>query len=175
MPPPEQLGSPTSPYQRLTSTSRSNSIEADRTLTLDDDHPSHEESSVSDVDSDSYSSNDHDNDNEGGNYHEEEDDDESPISLDEIMYSASSYQAIVIPVSITMILSSLAAVYINTEDTLEAGANEFAKAYTVWKIDSSNESAGKNLAMSIGNTFVMVCVIGLMTFGIVLLYKYRYV
>ena len=127
---------------------------------------------MSDADSDSYSSKDYNDEDDDDNEDEEEDD--TPITFEEIMYSCSRYQAIVVPVSITMILASLAAVYINTEDTLEAGANEFAKAYTVWKIDSNNESAGKNLAMSIGNTFVMVCVIGLMTFGIVLLYKYRY-
>ena len=68
MPPPEQLGSPTSPYQRLTATSQSNSIEADHL----DDRPSHEESSVSDADSDSYSSND---------YNDEDDDDDKRTKM----------------------------------------------------------------------------------------------
>ena len=79
-------------------------------------------------------------------------------------------------VSITMILAALAAVYINTEETIEEGAKQFASVYTVWKIDDGDGSSGntgKNLALSIGNTLVMVSVIAAMTFGIVLLYKFR--
>jgi len=134
----------------------------------------------------------HDNDDEDDEYYssgeeeydddsdeDEDEDDESddggegsPMSLDELLYSASSYHAIVRPVSAAMILAALASVFINTQATLEAGQQQFASAYNVWQLDDSS-SIGKNLAMSIANTFIMVLVIGTMTFGIVLLYKYR--
>lgn len=45
------------------------------------------------------------------------------------------------------------------------------EAYTVWKTDS--DSATQNLALSLGNAFIMVSVICAMTFVIVLLYKMR--
>lgn len=115
----------------------------------------------------------------GEEYDDESDgDDESEtgelpaMSLDEVMYSASSYHAIVRPVSATMILAAMASVFINTEASIESGQQTFAAAYNVYQLDDSS-SFGKNLAMSIVNTFIMVCVIGSMTFGIVLLYKYR--
>ena len=111
---------------------------------------------------------DDDVDDEGG------DGDDLPLSLEEVLYSANSFHAIVRPVSTTMMLAALAAVYINNEQSRELGEQQFASAYNVWEIDSSGDgSIGKNLALSIGNTLIMVCVIGTMTFGIVLLYKYR--
>jgi hypothetical protein len=107
---------------------------------------------------------------------EDDDDDEtSPLSLEELLYSASSYHAIVRPVSTTMILAALASVYINNDASRAFGEEQFASAYNVWQVDTSNSggNVGMNLLASIGNTFIMVLVIGTMTFGIVLLYKYR--
>jgi hypothetical protein len=96
------------------------------------------------------------------------------LSLEELLYSTNSFHAIVRPVSATMILAALAAVYINDEQTTEMGAEQLASAYNVWDIDNSGEgSTGKNLISSIGNALVMVTFIGTMTFGIVFLYKYR--
>lgn len=112
-------------------------------------------------------SNDSDDDND--------DDDEADLSLASLLYSASSYHAIMRPVSITMTLAALAAVYINNEQTMEMTEEQFATAYNVWQIDDSagGASNGKHLAASIVNTFVMISVIAAMTFGIVILYKYR--
>lgn len=125
------------------------------------DHPDAEEIRSSS------SSNDADDDDEG-----EEDDNE--LSMDELLYSSSSFHAIARPVSLTMVLAALSAVYINNDETKEMGEEQFASAYNVWQIDNSAESsAGRNLAASIGNALVMVCVIATMTFGIVFLYKYR--
>jgi presenilin 1 len=87
------------------------------------------------------------------------------------MYSAGSFHAIARPVSLTMILAALAAVYINNEETMAAEEAQFAESYQVWDLDSGSWS--KNLLASVGNAFVMVLVIATMTFGIVLLYKYR--
>ena len=69
-------------------------------------------------------------------------------------------------VSITMILSALASVTIKQQGTIQS----------VWNVGdggNGNDSWGKILALSLGSTFLFVCYIGLLTFGIVLLYKYR--
>jgi len=135
-----------------------------------EDHPrrmgENSNSSADNVDDEYYDS-DSDEEDE-----DEEERDEPPLSLEELLYSASSYHAIVRPVSATMILAALASVYINTEESRELGQEQFASAYNIWSIDSDG-SVGKNLIASVGNTFIMVLGIGTMTFGIVLLYKYR--
>jgi hypothetical protein len=118
-------------------------------------------------DESSYSSGESDEEYEDG-----DDGEEAPLSLEEVLYSANSYNAIVRPVSATMILAALASVYVNNDASREMGEQQFSSAYNVWQLDG-NSSVGKNLAMSIANTLVMVSVIGAMTFGIVLLYKYR--
>lgn len=127
--------------------------------------------------SDKYSDDDEDQDYSDDDEEDDEDDgDEPPLSLDELLYSASSYHAIIQPVSATMILAALASVYINTDASRQFGEEQFASAYNVWQVDNDGSGhAGKNLIVSVGNTLVMVLVIGTMTFGIVLLYKYRYV
>lgn len=109
-----------------------------------------------------------------GSY-DDEDEDDAPLSLDEFLYSVRSYHAIARPVSVTMMLAALAAVYINNDESLEAGAEQFASAYNVFDLDNSGDSQHnmKNLARSIANTFIMVLAICSMTFGIVLLYKFR--
>lgn len=121
------------------------------------------------VTSGSYSSDDSDTVND------ERDESNRELSVGELLYSMSSYHAIMRPVSVTMILAALAAVYINNEMTMEMGEEQFASAYNVWKIDDSagGASNGKHLAASIVNTLVMISVIAAMTFGIVILYKYR--
>ncbi len=116
----------------------------------------------------------------GSSYDDEDDDsygsdndDDVPLSLDEFLYSVRSYHAIARPVSITMILAALAAVYVNNDAYVEAGAEMFQQSYNVFDLDDSGDHNMKNLAASIANTFIMVLAIGSMTFGIVLLYKYR--
>jgi presenilin 1 len=74
-------------------------------------------------------------------------------------------------VSITMILSALAVVYINDEHTLTQGAQDLASAYQYF--DTSNSSLFSTIALSLVNSLIIVSVIGAMTFGIVLLYKYK--
>lgn len=107
--------------------------------------------------------------------YDEEEEEDLDLSLSELMYSVSSFYAIMQPVTITMTLAALAAVYCNDEATMEFGEEQFAEAYNVWKIDNTGGGASstKQLAASIVNTFVMICFIAAMTFGIVFLYKYR--
>jgi presenilin 1 len=72
-----------------------------------------------------------------------------------------------------MVLSALAVVYINNEETLEQGAQQMAEAYQVWNVDDSSSSVGMNIAYSLANSLIMVTFICMMTFVIVLLYKYN--
>ena len=98
---------------------------------------------------------------------------DEPMSLSELLYSTSSYHAIVKPVSITMILAALSVCYINNELTLAQGEAQMAQAYTVFNIDHSSSSNQNKLVLSLANSFIMVMVICAMTFAIVLLYKFR--
>lgn len=103
---------------------------------------------------------------------EDDEDDEEGISmsLQELLYSSSSYHAIAKPVVLTMILSALAVVVVNNDQTRMEGQQAMANAYQVWSLDGST---GQNLALSLANALVMVTVICCMTFVIVMLYKFR--
>ncbi|KAL3933494.1 MAG: hypothetical protein SGBAC_010377 [Bacillariaceae sp.] len=94
------------------------------------------------------------------------------MSISELLYSISSFYAIVVPVSCTMILAALAVVLINNEDTVEQGAQQMAQAYQIWKIDNDS-SVGENIGFALANGLIMVSVICLMTFVIVLLYRFE--
>eukprot|EP00548_Thalassiothrix_antarctica_P016448 CAMPEP_0194187154 /NCGR_PEP_ID=MMETSP0154-20130528/49710_1 /TAXON_ID=1049557 /ORGANISM="Thalassiothrix antarctica, Strain L6-D1" /LENGTH=517 /DNA_ID=CAMNT_0038906671 /DNA_START=25 /DNA_END=1579 /DNA_ORIENTATION=+ len=101
------------------------------------------------------------------------DDNSNGISMTELIYCSSSYHAIAKPVMLTMILSSLAVVYINNEQTLQTGEEAMNEAYIVWSTDESSESIGKTLAVSLGNALIMVSGICAMTYVIVLLFRFR--
>ena len=103
----------------------------------------------------------------------EEADVEEALSLNELMYSAHSFHVISLPVSITMILAALAVTYVNTPDTIQQGEQLMSQAYHVWKVDAETDSTSRQLVLDFANGLVIVTVIGTMTFGIVLLYKYR--
>lgn len=91
--------------------------------------------------------------------------------LSELMFSTASFHAVFVPVSITMILSALAVVYINTEETRQAGAEAFSNTYEVFDLEDGDSR--QNFIASIANTLIIVSVICVMTFVVVLLYKYR--
>eukprot|EP00980_Cylindrotheca_fusiformis_P001538 scaffold350_cov133-Cylindrotheca_fusiformis.AAC.9 len=97
---------------------------------------------------------------------------EYAMSLSELLYSTSSFYAIIVPVTITMVLAALAVVHINTDETIEQGAQQMAQAYQIWKINSSS-SVGENIGLALANGLVMVTAICLMTFVIVLLYRFE--
>ena len=94
------------------------------------------------------------------------------LSLNELMYSAHSFHVISLPVSITMILAALAVTYVNTPETIKQGAALMNSAYHAFEVNT-NDSTSKQLFLDFANGLVIVTVIGTMTFGIVLLYKYR--
>ena len=93
------------------------------------------------------------------------------ISIDELIYGASSFHAIVKPVSLTMLLSSLSVIYINTEQSKAMG-EEALGVYQAFTI-SEDASSATSLGLSLVNALIIVAAIGAMTFVIVLLYKYR--
>ncbi|KAL7529536.1 hypothetical protein ACHAXR_003015, partial [Thalassiosira sp. AJA248-18] len=103
---------------------------------------------------------------------EDEEVEDIALSLNELMYSAHSFHVISLPVSITMVLAALAVTYVNTPETIQQGEALMSQAYHVWKV-GENDSTSKQLALDFANGLVIVTVIGTMTFGIVLLYKYR--
>ena len=91
--------------------------------------------------------------------------------MDELIYGASSFHAIVKPVSLTMLLSSLSVIYINTEQSKAMG-EEALGVYQAFTI-SEDASSATSLGLSLINALIIVTAIGAMTFVIVLLYKYR--
>jgi presenilin 1 len=108
---------------------------------------------------------------------EDSDDEEEDfdISLAELLYSSSSYYAIAKPVALTMILSALAVVYVNTDETRAEGEQAMATAYQMWNLNNSgSNSNGQALALSLANALVMVSVICCMTFVIVIIYRFKY-
>jgi presenilin 1 len=104
---------------------------------------------------------------------ESEDEDEIDMSIEELIYSSTSYYAIAKPVALTMILSALAVVIINDDSTRQSGQAAMASAYTVFSVDEGSESNGQNLAYSLANALIMVSVICCMTFVIVILYRLK--
>lgn len=70
-----------------------------------------------------------------------------------------------------MLLSSLAVIYINTEQSKAMG-EEALGIYQAFDI-SDDASSATSLGLSLVNALIIVTVIGAMTFVIVLLYKYR--
>lgn len=95
------------------------------------------------------------------------------VSESELLYSIESYGAIVLPVSITMILAAVAVVFLNTPESLQAGAEAYARTYQVFDVNTDSQTNAQTLGVSIANTFIIVSAICLMTFVVVLLYKYR--
>lgn len=119
-----------------------------------------------------YKNDNADEDDDNYDSDEDDDDDEPEMNIEELLYSSSSYYAIARPVTITMILAAFCVVYINTADTIAQGQAAMASAYQVWNINSSNSSS-QNLIMSLANALIMVSFICCMTFGIVILYKFK--
>ena len=71
-----------------------------------------------------------------------------------------------------MILSALLVVYVNDENTREAGAQAMSQAYLYFDVNDSG-SLIENIGLSLANGLVMVTVICCMTFVIVCLYRFE--
>lgn len=96
------------------------------------------------------------------------------ISLDELLYGASSFHAIVSPVLWTMILSAIAVTYVQTPESRSASEEQISGFYTVFDVSGDNsKGAATNLGLSLLNGLIIISVIAAATFVIVLLYKYK--
>lgn len=93
------------------------------------------------------------------------------LSLEELLYSSASFHAISIPVSLTLILTALCVVYINTEQTMAQGEAALSSTYEAF--NNNTDSNAQTLGISLLNALIIVSVICAMTFVIVLLYKYH--
>ena len=100
--------------------------------------------------------------------HDENDNDDT---LSKYLFCFGSFHAVFAPVSICMIVSALAVVYLNTDETRQAGAEAFSQTYEVFDLEDSNTK--QNVLASLGNTLIIVCVVCGMTFIVVLLYKFK--
>jgi presenilin 1 len=104
-------------------------------------------------------------------------DDTKIISLDELKYGFSSYHAIFTPVSITMILSALAVIYIQTsEQARDANEEAVTGFYTVISMSDSKTTSNSNIenfGIGLVNGLIMIAGLTVATFLIVILYKYR--
>lgn len=96
---------------------------------------------------------------------------EDAIEMGKLSYAAASFNAIVKPVFFTMVLSALAVIFISTPESRKTQQEGLANSYTVLQGETS--TSGQQLGQSLINGLVIVGVICTMTFGIVLLYKYR--
>lgn len=96
----------------------------------------------------------------------------SSISFSELNYGMSSYHVIVLPVTVTMVLSAITVIFIQTPEI--DTASSINNSYNIFST-SDEYSTGKNLGLSLVNALVIVCAVAAATFGLVLLYKYRYV
>ena len=106
---------------------------------------------------------------------EQEGNENGPISLDELLYSAASYHAIVKPVTLTMVLSALAVTYVTTPSQKEMMEQSMGIIEVIDVSDDSNSSSSNARLLGLGlvNGLIIVCFIAAITFLIVILYKYR--
>jgi presenilin 1 len=96
------------------------------------------------------------------------------ISLDELKYGFSSYHAIFTPVSITMILSALAVIFIQeSEQARDANSQTVTGFYTVISTSDSSDSGIKKFGIGLINGLIIIGALTVATFLIVILYKYR--
>ena len=94
------------------------------------------------------------------------------VTESEISYSIESFNAVATPVAITMIVSALVVVFINTDETREMGEDLYASTYQILNV-SDDQSASQNIGNSLANTLVIVSVICVLTFVVVLCYKFK--
>ena len=83
-----------------------------------------------------------------------------------------SFKATATPVTITMILSVLAANFVRTEESAQAREDSLTASYSAISVNN-DASSSEQIGIGLINGLVIIGVITIMTFGVVLLYKYR--
>ncbi len=95
------------------------------------------------------------------------DNETSAIPISSIFYVLESFKATCTPVTITMILSAAATNFIRTEESAKAREETLTSSY------SAIENDDDQLGLSLINGLVIIVAITLMTFLVVLLYKFK--
>lgn len=150
------------PTDRYGSTAEMNNVINDPTM---DDRNAHNDGLMRGSSSDESS---YDDD------HDDMSTDGEQMTIEELVYSSSSYYAIAKPVTLTMILSALVVVLVNDSATQEGNEAAMASAYQYFSVNDVGQSSGQNLANSLANALIIVSVICAMTFMIVLLYRMKF-
>ncbi|ETW09163.1 hypothetical protein, variant [Aphanomyces invadans] len=95
---------------------------------------------------------------------------ESPeVDIEDLMHSLGSFQAVLLPVTLTMVLSSFASILIRDPDA----AAQMAQAYLVYKPDDSDSDSAL-LGHAFVNALAIVCFFIVATFVIVICYKFKF-
>ncbi|OQR97006.1 presenilin-like protein, partial [Achlya hypogyna] len=91
------------------------------------------------------------------------------IDVQDILHSLGSFRAVLLPVTMTMLLSSLASVVLTDPET----ADQIARAYLVY-LPEEGESGESLLGHALVNALAIVGVFVIATFVIVFCYKYNF-
>jgi presenilin 1 len=93
-----------------------------------------------------------------------------PVELDEILHSINSFWVLVKPVAITMLIASWVVVNLTS-----AASSQQQAVYIIYKEsgETGTESNGDLFAQAVANSLVIICAFIVITFGIVLCYKYN--
>mmetsp|Transcript_32888 Transcript_32888/g.75693 ORF Transcript_32888/g.75693 Transcript_32888/m.75693 type:complete len:537 (-) Transcript_32888:228-1838(-) len=91
----------------------------------------------------------------------------------EVLYSLHAFDAVARPVFITIVLAAASTNYIQTESSRTSGESALG-AYITFQIpEDDTQTNSARLGYGVLNSLIIVSFIGGMTYGIVLLYKYR--
>jgi len=91
----------------------------------------------------------------------------------ELIYSLRAFDTVACPVFATMFLAAVTTVYVQTETSAQQGQNAMDQYSRFDTSADSGDGGGKRLLKGFANGLIIVSVICTLTFGIVLLYKYR--
>ncbi|OQS06415.1 presenilin [Thraustotheca clavata] len=94
---------------------------------------------------------------------------DTEIDVDDLLHSLGSFRAVLLPVTLTMLLSSLASVVLTDPET----ADQIARAYLVY-LPEEGESEGSLIEHAFVNAFAIVGVFIVATFTIVICYKFKF-
>ena len=89
------------------------------------------------------------------------------VALSSIFYVMESFKATAIPVTITMILSAAATLFIRTPESAKARQASLTNSY------SAIENEDDSLGVSVLNGLVIIGAITIATFVVVILYKWK--
>jgi Presenilin len=94
------------------------------------------------------------------------------IAASSVFFVQEAYKATAVPVTITMLLSSVATNFIGTEESTKAREATITSSYSVIHV-SEDATSTEELGIGLVNGLVIIAAITAMTFLVVILYKYK--